>query len=327
MGPRVGVVGVGTMGRNHVRVLRELGALACVVDADMSQAKTVADAAGVSAMTIDKVIGDASVDALVIATPTATHKALAVQALEAGKHVLVEKPIAFDPAEGEAMIQAARKAGRTLAVGHIERFNPAVRLAKETLARGELGHLITLTARRVSNLPGRIRDVGCILDLGIHDLDTMRYLVGQDPVAVHAEAATYTPGVAFEDHAVIVLEFPQGIFGLVEVNWLTPMKVRRLSLTGSEAFAEVDYMSQTVKISTSRFEGLNEGNLFQAPLELSERVVTLRRQEPLRLELEDFLHAATTGKAPLVSGADGLAVLRIARAAVEAAKTRSIRKL
>jgi UDP-N-acetylglucosamine 3-dehydrogenase len=193
------------------------------------------------------------------------------------------------------------------------------------LAAGDFGNLITITARRVSNLPGRIRDVGCILDLGIHDIDTIRYLVGLDPVRIHAEAATFTPGIAFEDHAAILLEFPHGVFGLVEVNWLTPMKVRRLAITGSKAFAEVDYITQQVRTSTSSFGSLNEANLFQTPLDLAERTVTMRRQEPLRLELEDFLRAAQGGGTPLVTGEDGAAVLGIAREALAAAKTRTVR--
>lgn len=326
---RIAVVGAGVMGRNHARVVRDVvdASLVAVVDADPAAAKAVALQHRVEARTLDEVLRDSAVDALVVATPTSTHHDVASRALAAGKHVLVEKPLASSAKEAADLVQRAKQAGRTLAVGHVERHNPAVRYAHEALRRGEFGQLITLTARRVSNFPGRIRDVGVILDLGVHDIDVVRYLVGQDPVSVAADAGTFTPGLEVEDHAAILLAFPGGVTGVVEVNWLTPMKVRRLALTASEQYVEVDYMAQALKLSTSRLTGTNEGNLFQLPLELSERSVTLRRQEPLKLELEDFVAAATTGRPPLVTGADGLVVLQIAQAAVEAARGRKTVKL
>lgn len=326
---RIAVVGAGVMGRNHARVLRELPGVefAGIVDADPAAAKVVADLHRVPQLKLDDALKDPGIDALVISTPTFTHRDIATKALKAGKHVLVEKPLALDAKEAEDMVRAAQKAGRTLAVGHIERHNPAVKYAHDALRRGEFGQLITLTARRVSNFPGRIRDVGVILDLGVHDIDVVRYLVGSDPVSVAADAGTFTPGLGVEDHAAILLTFPGGVTGVVEVNWLTPMKVRRLSLTASEQYVEVDYMAQALKLSKSKVSEASEANMFQLPLEMSERSITLRRQEPLKLELEDFVAAATTGRPPLVTGADGLAVLQIAQAAVEAARGRKTVKL
>lgn len=322
---RIAVVGAGVMGRNHARVASDLPGveLAAVADADPAAAKAVAGQHRVAARSLDEILRDPAVDGVVVATPTSTHHEVAARALEAGKHVLVEKPIAPDVATARDLVARARKAGRTLAVGHVERHNPAVRYAHDALRAGEFGQLVTVTARRVSNLPGRIRDVGVILDLGIHDLDVIRYLVGEDPVRVAADAGTFTPGVQFEDHAAILLAFPGGVTGVVEVNWLTPMKVRRLALTASEQYVEVDYIAQALRISSSRMGDLNEGNLFQVPLELSERAINLRRQEPLKLEVADFAQAAREGRAPLVTGEDGATVLRIAEAAVEAARKRT----
>lgn len=321
---KLAVVGTGVMGRNHARAARELGILGAVFDLDGKAARDVAAQHGVRAHdSLDALARDGDVDAVVIATPTATHHPTAVRLLEAGKHVLVEKPIAGTVEEGRDLAARAKKAGRVLAVGHIERHNPVVLFTREALARGDFGDLITLSSRRVSNLPGRIRDVGCILDIGIHDVDVLRYVAGSEVERVYTSAGTFTKGIAFEDHASIILEFGSGVTGMLEVNWLTPMKVRQFSLTASKAYVNVDYIDQRAVISSSSFGALDPANLYQVPLELNQRVVALRKQEPLKLELEDFVRAAKTGERPLVDASDGVAALAIAEAAVASAKKRA----
>jgi len=317
---KLAVVGTGVMGRNHARAARELGFLAGVFDMDAKAAREVASAHGAKAYdSLDALASDRAIDAVVVATPTSTHHATASRLLEAGKHVLVEKPIAGSLEEGRDLVARAKKAGRTLAVGHIERHNPVVAFAREALAKGEFGELITLSARRVSNLPGRIRDVGCIMDIGIHDIDVLRHVAGSEIRRVYARAGTFTPNLAFEDHASVLLEFASGVTGVVEVNWLTPMKVRQFSLTASKAYVEADYIEQRAVISSSTYGALDPANLFQVPLELHQRVVALKKQEPLKLELSDFARACASGGRPLVAGEDGVAALAVAQAAVASA--------
>jgi UDP-N-acetylglucosamine 3-dehydrogenase len=311
---KVGVVGVGSMGRNHARVLSEMGALAGVADPDPKARAEVAARFGVVGFS-DYSEMLSSVDALVIATPTKFHRQTAIEAMEAGKHVLCEKPIAATVRDGSDMLHAAKKAGVVLAIGMIERHNPVVGFARNALAEGRFGELVSLSARRVSSMPGRIKDVGCVLDLGIHDIDVMRYLAGSPVRSVYALSGRQGEA-PFEDHADILIEFESGTTGFSQTNWLTPMKVRRLSLTCMKNFVELDYMTQGVTISSSQYVSLDQGDLFQAPLEFDIRNISLKKQEPLKSELSDFLAAIKGGAGPLVSGAEGLESMRVALAAI-----------
>lgn len=307
------------MGWNHVRVAHELGALAAVADLS-PEARARASKAYNVPVFADPMEAIKQADAVVVATPTLTHVDLALAAIHAGKHVLVEKPLADTRHHGVTVVDAAHEAGVTLAVGHIERHNPAVAYAKKALQSGEIGKLLTVTARRVSAYPGRIRDVGCILDIGIHEIDIARYLAGSECTVVHAlTGASRTDGR--EDHALIQLGFANGTAASIETNWLTPMRVRKNTLTCTNALVELDYMAQSARVSRSQFTDANHPAKYAPELEYDSRDLVLKRQEPLRNELEDFLAAAQHGRAPLVGGKDGLQALRIAEAALESARS------
>jgi UDP-N-acetylglucosamine 3-dehydrogenase len=311
---KVGVVGVGSMGRNHARVLAELGALGGVADPDAKARAEVAARFGVKGYADHREMLE-HVDAVVVATPTKYHMATVIDAAEKGKHVLCEKPIAATVRDGREMLAVARKAGIVLAVGMIERHNPVVGFAKVALAEKRFGELVSLSARRVSAMPGRIKDVGCVLDLGIHDIDVMRYLAGSPAKSVYALTGMQGEA-AFEDHADVLIEFGNGVSGVSQTNWLTPMKVRRLSMTCMKNFVELDYMTQGVTISSSQYVSLDQGDLFHAPLEFDIRNISLKKQEPLKNELSDFISAIKNGGTPLVSGEEGLESMRVALAAI-----------
>ena len=170
---KVAVIGAGVMGKNHARVLSTLNSLAGVVDADFELAKRVASKYGVKA---SRDLSSFDFDAAVIATPTVTHYELAKKVIAMGKHALVEKPFTHDLDKAQELIDLAKDMGVILAVGHIERFNPIVGFFKNMNNQKEL---ITINAKRVSGFPSRIRDVGVILDLGVHDIDVFRYIVGE----------------------------------------------------------------------------------------------------------------------------------------------------
>lgn len=318
---KAGVIGTGSMGRNHARVLAELGALSCIADKDGKALAEVTSRFGVKGHSDYRELLGGDVDAVVVATPTGTHHEVVMEALLAGKHVLVEKPMASNLAQAGEMLKVAEREGLVLAVGMIERHNPVVGFAKEALAEGKFGDLVSMSARRVSALPGRIKDVGVILDLGIHDIDVMRYLAGAPVRSVYALTGRQS-GAPFEDHADILIEFGNGVAGISQTNWLTPMKVRRLSLTCMKNFVELDYMTQIVTISSSQFVSLDYGDLFHAPLEFDIRNVSLRKQEPLKRELADFLEAIQKGRRPLVPGEEGMESMRVALAAIESAEGR-----
>ena len=181
---RVGVIGVGSMGQNHARVFSEMADLVGVVDKDRETGKIVAERFNTESFENYEDLLRKGVDAVSIATPTALHYQVSKDAIESGVHVLVEKPMCSTIEEAEKLVGLAESAGLTLAVGHIERHNPVVDFAKKGIRDGRYGDVITISARRVSSLPTRIRDVGVILDLGIHDIDVMRYLLGSE---VHIE--------------------------------------------------------------------------------------------------------------------------------------------
>ena len=161
--------------------------------------------------------------------------------------------------------------------------------------------------------------MGVILDFGVHDIDVMRFLVG-DIESVYARAGRFNKDIKYEDHANIVLNLKNGVTGVVEVNWLTPMKVRKLSLTCSRVFAEVDYIEQTVTISSSKFGEIDETDLYHIPLQYHIDKISLEKKEPLKEEIKDFVEAIEKGKKPLADGFDGLMALKVAEAAVRSCK-------
>ncbi|UCE87289.1 MAG: Gfo/Idh/MocA family oxidoreductase [Deltaproteobacteria bacterium] len=318
---RVGVIGVGVMGRNHARVYAELGHLVAIADPDAEAAKAVGERFGVPTFDDYRALLDgAAVDAVSIATATTHHHAIARACLEAGVHSLVEKPLCATAAEARDLIELARERGRVLAVGHIERHNPAVLAAKAALDRGEFGPLLSLSARRVSSFPARIGDVGVMLDLAVHEVDVQRFLVGRPVVSVYARAGRQGHE-RFEDRATLLLEFEGDVTGVIEVNWRTPIKARTLTLTCESRLVSLDYTRQSMTVSSARLHDYDPGDLSHVPLEYDVLETQLRWQEPLKRELLDFLEAVRSGRAPLVTGSDGLEAIRIIEGALEADRT------
>ncbi len=317
---RVGVIGVGNMGQNHARVYSEIANLVGIADPDVKQGGTVLNrlqfgSSGIQWFPDYRGLLKEHLDAVSVCVPSHLHADVALDVIRAGVDLIVEKPLA--PTVGEALkiAQAADRAGVTLAVGHVERHNPAVALVKRQLEGDEYGDLITISARRVSSFPGRVRDIGVILDLGVHDVDVMRYLVPSYVDSVYALSGK-GPNERHESHANILLRFKNGVHGFIEVNWLTPTRVRHLALTCSKSFVEVDYTEQSITMSSATLARMDPFNLYQVPLEHHVRRVHVRKEEPLRLELEDFLHAAETGADPLVTGRDAVETLRVVEAAI-----------
>ncbi len=312
----LGVVGLGSMGLNHVRVCSKLGALAAMADpspvareaaARLYEAPVHADP--------EAIFQDPDIDGVILATPTIFHRDLALRAIDAGKHVLVEKPIAGSVAEARELVQAAEGTGLVLAVGHIERHNPVVKYAHQTLASGQLGELLSISARRVSSFPGRINDVGCIMDIGIHEIDIVRYLTGSEVTQVHANAGCHRAN-GHEDHALVMLRCENGASAAIETNWMTPMRVRKNTITCTEGLVELDYMDQIATLSRAKYNAEAGPVVYQAPIEYHDQRVVLQRQEPLYNELSDFMDAIERNRPPLVTGQDGLRALEVAQAAV-----------
>jgi UDP-N-acetylglucosamine 3-dehydrogenase len=301
---RVGVIGAGAMGKNHIRIYSEMPGveLAGISDIDKDLVESLAQQYNTNAFTDYREMLASGIDAVSIVVPTKMHRQVAIDAIEAGAHVLVEKPIADTVENADAIIDAAKKKGRLVMVGHIERFNPAVIKLKEIIESGLLGKIVSISTRRVGPYNPRIRDVGVILDIGVHDIDVISYLYGSDINQVYAVAGADIH--SFEDHATIHMRLDHSFSGLVEVNWLTPHKVRKLTAVGVGGVAYLDYIDQTVELHDS-------GWIRKAKIE---------QKEPLRNELEYFIDCINNGKQPNPSGTDGKHALKVSLAAINSYK-------
>lgn len=238
------------------------------------------------------------------------HAREATRALKAGKHVLVEKPIADTVRQARQIVDLAESSGRRLMTGFIERFNPGVKRLKAAINGGKIGSPVSATARRVSQWPERIGDVGVVKDTAIHDVDIMRYLFTEEPVAVYAMVGNLQHR-RFEDYAQIMLTFDGGKTAFIEANWLTPYKVRSLSVTGSRAIINMDYVTQEITVET-------------AGQSLTPRY---EWQEPLKLELQHFIDCIMHDEETRVTGVDGLKALQIAEATLKSAQKHKTIKL
>jgi UDP-N-acetylglucosamine 3-dehydrogenase len=324
---KLGVIGLGSMGKNHVRVCSQLGNIELIGVCDINKkiAKNVGDSFQISHYSHYSELLP-KIDAAIIATPTISHYNIGIDLLKKGKHLLIEKPICNDEKNADKLVELAKKENLTLAVGHIERYNPVVSLVKELINKNQLGELISIKSKRVSKFPGRIKDVGVILDFGVHDIDIMRYLAGE-VISVYATAAKFNKKIDFEDHADIMLTFDSGISGVIEVNWLTPIKIRKLNLTCSKKFVEIDYIQQSVCISSSTIANVDENNLYNVPIQNHKNYISLERKDPLMNEIEDFVSSIKSATPPLVTGYDGLQAIRIANAANRSYKNKEVIRL
>jgi UDP-N-acetylglucosamine 3-dehydrogenase len=316
----VAVIGTGSMGRNHVRVLNDIANLVGIADLSQECLGPLGKTYDAPCFTdFDEILRKEDLDAVSIATPTVTHYEIAKKALLAGKHVHLEKPMCETVTQGIELRDIAKDQGLKLAIGFIERHNPISRFTKNLIAGNQLGDIIDLTTRRVSSYPARIRDVGVIMDLGVHDMDILRYFAGSNVTSVYTLAGSQE-NPKFEDHANVLMEFQNGIIGHLEVNWLTPMKSRKVFFTTSKNFCEMDYTAQSLEITTSKFMDIDHGNLFRIPQTYDTEKIVVAQQEPLKLELEDFLGAIEENRDPLVTAEDGIHVLNIALACIESMK-------
>jgi UDP-N-acetylglucosamine 3-dehydrogenase len=320
---RVALIGLGAMGRNHLRVLGDLeGAeLAAVCDSDPKAVEAVSRKHSVPGYSSwGEMLERERLDAAVVAVPTRFHLQAGLAALEHGLHVLVEKPIATDLEEGRKLVEAARRAGRLLAVGHIERFNPAVRELQRRLAEGEIGRIFQIQARRQGPFPARIRDVGVVIDLATHDLDVMCKLAGSDVLRLYAE----TERRIHTDHEDILnalLKFDSGVLGVLQVNWLTPTKIREVSVLGERGMFVCNYLTQDlVHFKNADFPQPSDARRHPRAVVEGEAVrFPIQQAEPLRLELQAFLAAVRGERGLEVDGEAGLKALHLALALVRSA--------
>ena len=296
---RVGVVGVGIMGQNHARVFADVPGvrLVGVADPDRKQRNFVSGALGcVGYADVEGLLAD-GVDAVTIAAPTHLHRDLALTCIARGVHVLVEKPIASSVEEGNAIIAAARRAGVTLMVGHVERFNPAVDAIKEAIRREDI---LSIAITRVGPFPPRMSNVGVVIDLAVHDIDLIRWFTDSEIVEVQPQLSSAV--AEREDIALLQFRTASGVLAHINTNWLTPFKARSVTVATKDKYIMGDLLTRQV---TECFG-------FQPDGSYSMRHLSVDHAEPLRAELQAFVGAVRNGGKPAVTGEEGVAALEIA---------------
>jgi predicted dehydrogenase len=321
---RTGVVGLGMMGRHHVRVLRALDGvdLVGVVDA-VGDRYGVAD--GLPVFGTVRGLLDAGIEAAVVAVPTAHHESVALELADHGVHCLVEKPLAADLIGAQRMLDRFEAAGLVGAVGHIERYNPALQELRRRLDAGALGDVYQVVTRRQGPFPARIADVGVVKDLATHDIDLTSWLV-QSPFARLFAQAAHKSGREHEDLVAFSGTLADGTVTNHLVNWLSPFKERVTVVTGQRGSFVADTLTgdlwfhengtvATQWDAVSAFRGVSEGAMTR---------FAFPKREPLVLEHEAFRDAVLGDRSRIVTLREGLETLRVAECALESARSNSI---
>ncbi len=293
-GLRVGVVGVGHIGKNHARLYAEQTAaqFTAIYDTDTAKAEEMAQQYGVVAATsLDDLAK--RVDAASVATPTSSHYAVASTLLKSGKHLLIEKPIAENPAHATALAELAAARGLVLQVGHVERFNPVLSALEARLTRPRF-----IEAHRLSPYPGRSTDIGVVLDLMIHDLEIILHLVRSPVETIDAVGVPVLS--RGEDIANARLRFENGCIANITSSRISPERMRKIRVFQEDAYLSLDYQNQTGEIYRRSATGIVKED------------VEIEREEPLKGQLVSFLECAATGNAPRVTGFQATAALELA---------------
>ncbi|MCZ2402796.1 Gfo/Idh/MocA family oxidoreductase [Paenarthrobacter sp. Z7-10] len=318
---RVGLIGLGMMGRHHARVIRELDGVELVAVADAN-----GDPHGVARdLRLRSSVGeliDAGLDMAVAAVPTGMHEEVGLALAEAGVHTLVEKPIASNAAAGQRLVDAFEAQGLVGAVGHIERFNPALQSLRRRIESGELGEVYQIATRRQGPFPARIADVGVVKDLGTHDIDLTAWLAQSSFESIFARTTTRS-GRPHEDMVAATGQLVNGVITNHLVNWLSPMKERLTVVTGEKGAFVADtvtadltfYENGTIAAqweSMAAFRGVSEGNVTR---------LAIAKPEPLRTEHEAFRDAVLGIRNDVVTMKEGLDTIVVAEAVLESANS------
>jgi predicted dehydrogenase len=308
------------MGRNHARVLSSLDGVTLVGIVDPAGTSSATETTVPFFNSLEDLLAQ-GVDYCLVAVPTGLHENVGLQLASAGVHALVEKPLASDPESARRLTEAFEGAGLIGAVGHIERYNPALQHARSRIQSGELGQLYQIVTRRQGPFPARIADVGVIKDLATHDIDLTSWITQQEYRAISARTAHRT-GREHEDLVMILADLAGGTVASHTVNWLSPFKERQVVITGEGGAFVADTLTADLTFyangsiptewhDVATFRGVSEGNIIR---------FAIAKPEPLRTEHETFRDAVLGKPADIVTMRQGLATVRVAEAIVESAR-------
>lgn len=320
---RAGLIGLGAMGRHHARVLREIDGVELVAVADPG-GDPHGVAGGLEVLPDVEALIGAGLDMAVVAVPTVFHEEVGLALAAGGVHTLVEKPIAATTEAGRKVAEAFSAAGLVGAVGHIERFNPALQELRRRMEAGELGEVYQIATRRQGPFPSRIADVGVVKDLGTHDIDLTGW-VAQSTYRSVAAQTTHRSGRPHEDMVIATGRLENGVMTSHVVNWLSPIKERVTIVTGERGAFIADtgtadltfYANGVIPTeweAVSAFRGVSEGDVTR---------FAFAKREPLRVEHEAFRDAVRGTRHDVVTMQEGLRTLEVAEAVLESARSGS----
>lgn len=316
----VAVIGLGNMGWHHARIYSELSSCNLVAVADLNaelSQKAVAKYRVRAYSEYQEMLAKEKLDAISIVVPTSLHHAVAMDCIQAKVPILIEKPIASTREEGKEIIATAKRNKVPVMIGHIERFNPAVQTLKELIVSNKLDRITSIVARRVGIYPPQIKDANVIVDIAVHDIDICNYLLDRSPVTVYAKAGKALNSER-ADFASLFLDYG-GTETFIQVNWITPVKIRELNVTAINGYAELNYLTQKLKLYESNYQRTFDsfGDFvvkFGTP---NIQDLNIQTAEPLKMELDTFLTNLKKGAPMPVTAEDGLLALDIALKAIE----------
>ena len=292
-------IGVGGWGKNHTRILSQLGVLSAVCDTDSQRSKEYGEKYSVNHYeSLDDLLISEKFDGAFVVTPTSTHTEIATKLLEAKKHVFIEKPMTYKSEDGEKLAKLAEKNKVILTCGYIERFNPAVDVVKKFVKEKKFGELVMLEFHRENRMPLHIKDVGIIYDTSVHDIDTANWLFDDMPHVVFARAGKIKH--EHEDFASIMLGYKDDKVAIISSNWITPKKVRKFNAVCTDAIISSDFITQEIIV------------------EKNDKTETVQneKQEPLLLEIQSFLGTIDGKNEQVVKSQEAVNVTKIAEAAL-----------
>ena len=296
---RIIQIGTGGWGKNHIRILSQLGVLVAICDINFQKSKEYGKKYSVNHYeSLDELLSSEEFDGAFVVTPTSTHTEIAKKLLEAKKHVFVEKPMTYNSEEGEKLAKLAEKNKVILTCGYIERFNPAVRVVKKMVKERKFGNLVMLEFHRENRIPLHIKDVGIIYDTSVHDIDTANWLFDDMPQVIFARAGKIKH--EHEDFASIMLGYKNDKVAIISSNWITPKKIRKFNAVCTEAIITSDFISQEVIVEKDE----------------ESKTIQNEKQEPLLLEIKSFLEAIEGKNELVVKSQEAVNVTKIAEAAL-----------
>lgn len=310
------VIGVGNMGKHHARNYAELSGvnLVAIADLDPKLGESLAKQFNCKYYEDYKdLLKNEKIDLATIAVPTKLHKKVALDCIDRGINILMEKPIAATVSEAKEVIAKAKAKGIKFTVGHIERFNPAVLKLKNMIDKGKLGKITSIVIRRMGPMPSQVKDANVVIDIGVHDIDLLNWFYGALPDSISAAGGNALNKIQ-QDYATFFLKYGN-CAGTVLANWITPVKIRRMAVSGTKAYAEVNFITQEIDLYevnyTSQTDDFGEFVIkFGEPKD--KKVIKVESVEPVKAEIKSFISCIKNNCRPMVTAREAIDALDIA---------------